>query len=165
MTNGDTYSLYQEGTSHIVTCGRAVDDINEMFLKLAVVRISPNPNLHNKPFNKKEFQVYFWKNQTNYLINYHFCFFSYLISLAILMIVSIQLSLKQRIPQIQLGLLHVLTYTPKLTVKNNDYLNINQIRLIRSPKKFIFRYQDIVEIYSVSAEKIINDGFSYSENV
>ena len=38
-------------------------------------------------------------------------------------------------------------------------------RLIRSLKKFIFRYQDLVEIYSVSAEKIINDGFSYSENV
>ena len=36
---------------------------------------------------------------------------------------------------------------------------------IRSLKKFIFRYQDLVEIYSVSAEKIINDGFSYSENV
>jgi hypothetical protein len=32
-------------------------------------------------------------------------------------------------------------------------------------KKFIFRYQDLVEIYSVSAETIINDGFSYSENV
>jgi hypothetical protein len=30
---------------------------------------------------------------------------------------------------------------------------------------FIFRYQDLVEIYAVSAEKIINDGFSYSENV
>jgi hypothetical protein len=40
-----------------------------------------------------------------------------------------------------------------------------KIRLIRSLKKFIFRYQDFVEIYSVSAEKIINDGFSYSENV
>jgi hypothetical protein len=26
------------------------------------------------------------------------------------------------------------------------------------------RYQDVVEIYSVSAETIINDGFSYSEN-
>ena len=39
-----------------------------------------------------------------------------------------------------------------------------QIRLIQSLKKFIFRYQDIVEIYSVSAETIINDGFSYSEN-
>jgi hypothetical protein len=39
------------------------------------------------------------------------------------------------------------------------------IRLIRSLKKFIFRYQDLVEIYSVSAEKIINDGFSHSENV
>ena len=25
-------------------------------------------------------------------------------------------------------------------------------------KKFIFRYQDLVKIYSVSAEKIINDG-------
>jgi hypothetical protein len=34
------------------------------------------------------------------------------------------------------------------------------IRLIRSLKKFIFRYQDLVEIYSVSAETIINDGFS-----
>jgi hypothetical protein len=32
-------------------------------------------------------------------------------------------------------------------------------------KKFIFRYQDLVEIYSVSAETIINDTFSYSENV
>ena len=40
-----------------------------------------------------------------------------------------------------------------------------KIRLIRSLKEFIFRYQDLVEIYSVSAEKIINDGFSYSENV
>jgi hypothetical protein len=35
-----------------------------------------------------------------------------------------------------------------------------QIRLIRSLKKFIFRYQDLVEIYSVSAETIIIDGFS-----
>ena len=40
-----------------------------------------------------------------------------------------------------------------------------KIRLIRSLKKFIFRYQDLVAIYSVSAEKIINNGFSYSENV
>jgi hypothetical protein len=40
-----------------------------------------------------------------------------------------------------------------------------KIRLIRSLKKFIFRYQDIVEIYSVSAETIISDAFSYSENV
>ena len=40
-----------------------------------------------------------------------------------------------------------------------------KICLIRSLKKFIFRYQDLFEIYSVSAEKIINDGFSYSENV
>ena len=39
------------------------------------------------------------------------------------------------------------------------------IRLNRSLKKFIFRHQDLVEIYSVSAEKIINDGFSHSENV
>ena len=38
-----------------------------------------------------------------------------------------------------------------------------KIRLIRSLKKFIFRYQDLVEIYSVSAEKIISDAFSYSE--
>ena len=40
-----------------------------------------------------------------------------------------------------------------------------KIRLIRSLKKFIFRYQDLVEIYSASAEKIISDAFSYSENV
>ena len=40
-----------------------------------------------------------------------------------------------------------------------------KIRLIRSLKKFIFRYQYIFEIYSVSAEKIISDAFSYSENV
>ena len=35
-----------------------------------------------------------------------------------------------------------------------------KIRLIRSLKKFIFRYQDLVEKYSVSSETIINDGFS-----
>ena len=40
-----------------------------------------------------------------------------------------------------------------------------KIRLIRSLKSFIFRYQDLVEIYSVSTETIISDGFSYSENV
>ena len=40
-----------------------------------------------------------------------------------------------------------------------------KIRFIRSFKKFIFRYQDLVEIYSVSAETIINDAFSYSEHV
>ena len=40
-----------------------------------------------------------------------------------------------------------------------------KIHLIRSLKKFIFRYQDLVEIYSVSAETMINDAFSYSENV
>ena len=41
----------------------------------------------------------------------------------------------------------------------------DKIPLIRSVKKFIFRYQDLVEIYSVSAETIISDGFSNSENV
>ena len=40
-----------------------------------------------------------------------------------------------------------------------------KIRLIRSLKKFIFRYQYLVEIYSVSAEIIISDAFSYSENI
>jgi hypothetical protein len=45
------------------------------------------------------------------------------------------------------------------------YQGYEKIRLIRSLKKFIFRYQDLVEIYSVSAEKFINDGFAYSENV
>jgi hypothetical protein len=52
----------------------------------------------------------------------------------------------------------------RLTVMLLDQ-GYNNIRLIRSLKKFIFRYQDLVEIYSVSAEKIINDGFSYGENV
>ena len=42
-----------------------------------------------------------------------------------------------------------------------SWMQILKIRLIRSLKKFIFRYQDLFEIYSVSAEKIINDGFSY----
>jgi hypothetical protein len=40
---------------------------------------------------------------------------------------------------------------------------MKKIRLIRSLKKFIFRYQDLVEIYSISAETIISDAFSYSE--
>jgi len=40
-----------------------------------------------------------------------------------------------------------------------------KIRLIRSLKKFIYRYQDLVEIYSVSADTMVNDAFSYSENV
>ena len=41
-----------------------------------------------------------------------------------------------------------------------------KIRLIRSLKKFIFRYQYLVEIYSeIYAEIIISDAFSYSENV
>ena len=39
------------------------------------------------------------------------------------------------------------------------------IRLIRSLKKLIFRYQDLVEIYSVSAETTINEAFPYSENI
>jgi hypothetical protein len=47
-------------------------------------------------------------------------------------------------------------------VLDQDY---EKIRLIRSLKKFIFQYQEFVEIYSVSAETIINDGFSYSEHV
>jgi hypothetical protein len=34
-----------------------------------------------------------------------------------------------------------------------------------SLQKLIFRYQDLVEIYSVSAETIISDAFSDSENV
>jgi hypothetical protein len=36
----------------------------------------------------------------------------------------------------------------------------NKIRLNRSLKKFIFRYKDIVEIYYVSAETMVNDEFS-----
>jgi hypothetical protein len=47
-------------------------------------------------------------------------------------------------------------------LQDQGYANI---RLIRSLKKFIFRYQDLVEVYSVSAETILNGAFSYSENV
>jgi hypothetical protein len=39
------------------------------------------------------------------------------------------------------------------------------IRLVRSLGGFVFRYQYLVEVYSVSAEKIISDAFSYGENV
>ena len=37
--------------------------------------------------------------------------------------------------------------------------------LIRLFASVLTRYQYLVEIYSVSAEKIISDAFSYSENV
>ena len=40
-----------------------------------------------------------------------------------------------------------------------------KIRLIPSLGKFIFRYQDLVEIYSVYTETIIHDVFSHSENI
>ena len=40
-----------------------------------------------------------------------------------------------------------------------------KIRLIRSLKKFIFWYQDLIEIYCVSAETMLIDAFSHSENV
>jgi hypothetical protein len=46
--------------------------------------------------------------------------------------------------------------------KNMDQ-SYKKIRLIRSLKKVIFRYQDLVEIYSVSAETIISDAFSYKD--
>jgi hypothetical protein len=57
-----------------------------------------------------------------------------------------------------------------LTSSSGGYINgrdqgYKKIRLIRSLKKYIFRYQDLVEIYSVSAVKIISDAFSYRENV
>ena len=52
-----------------------------------------------------------------------------------------------------------------LHLRNRLDQGYKKIRLIRSLKKFIFRYQYLVEIYSVSAEKIISDAFSYSENV
>ena len=35
-----------------------------------------------------------------------------------------------------------------------------KISFIRSLKKCIFRYQDMAEIYSVSSETMVNDGFS-----
>jgi hypothetical protein len=52
-------------------------------------------------------------------------------------------------------------YNPgKAELQIDGYDLFIEIRLIRSLKKFIFRYQDLVEKYSVSAETIINDGFS-----
>ena len=48
---------------------------------------------------------------------------------------------------------------------SSNYSDFLKRHLIRSLKKFIFRYQDLVEIYSVSAETMINDAFSYGENV
>ena len=54
-----------------------------------------------------------------------------------------------------------LIYPPELEVKETT----ERFALFDLLKKFIFRYQDLVEIYSVSAETMINDAFSYSENV
>jgi hypothetical protein len=93
------------------------------------------------------------------------------------LLVNLKLDLLQRLQYIQ--------YYPVLCLARPNLIDFNaerlhwfrhlrnrlldqgykQIRLIRSLKKFIFRYQDLVEIYSVSAEKIISDAFSYSENV
>ena len=41
-----------------------------------------------------------------------------------------------------------------------EYINKSVVFQDLDFKKFIFRYQDLVEKYSVSAETIINDGFS-----
>jgi hypothetical protein len=49
-----------------------------------------------------------------------------------------------------------------LTSSSGGYINgRNSANL----EKFIFRYQYLVEIYSISAEKNISDAFSNSENV
>ena len=42
----------------------------------------------------------------------------------------------------------------------SDFLKRHLYLRNRLLDQFIFRYQDLVEIYSVSAETIINDGFS-----
>jgi hypothetical protein len=64
---------------------------------------------------------------------------------------------------------HYGSKVPAVTVTVFKYRNkIGKIVVKAVPysvKKFIFRYQYLVEIYSVSAEKIIRDAFSYSENV
>jgi hypothetical protein len=63
-------------------------------------------------------------------------------------------------------LVHFFVYGFRLTFAVFNWTrDINKIRLIRSLIKFIFRYQDLVEIYSVFAEKIISDGFSYGRGV
>ena len=52
---------------------------------------------------------------------------------------------------------HTKTMSKTKRSKRTDevlHLGYEKILLIRSLKKFIFRYQDLVEIYSVSAEKI-----------
>jgi hypothetical protein len=54
----------------------------------------------------------------------------------------------------------IINFSTDLTTVDKLDQGYAKIRLIRSLKKFIFRYQGLVEIYSVSAEKIINDGFS-----
>jgi hypothetical protein len=48
----------------------------------------------------------------------------------ILLIASVPLSLKQRIPQIQLGLLHILTYTSKLAVMDGKERNFTTKEMI-----------------------------------
>jgi hypothetical protein len=52
-------------------------------------------------------------------------------------------------------------YDFKIEVRHelNTYLLSKKIHLVRSLKKFIFRYQYLVEIYSVSADKIISNAF------
>jgi hypothetical protein len=58
----------------------------------------------------------------------------------------------------------IIILTNKISQQSENCENRNDPDfLIRSLKKFIFRYQDLVEIYSVSAETIISDAFSYSE--
>jgi hypothetical protein len=60
---------------------------------------------------------------------------------------------------------HTITATTALAMYMIIHYHIKRFALFDLLKKFIFRYQYLVEIYSVSAEKIISDAFSYSENV
>jgi hypothetical protein len=80
---------------------------------------------------------------------------------------NLPLSLRLKVSGCHYNSIYNKTWTKhvKQLSKQHQTHGYKKIRLIRSLKKFIFRYQDLVEIYSVSAEKIINDGFSYSENV
>ena len=73
-------------------------------------------------------------------------------------------SWKLKRPQIPLRPHHFWTYTTNLTTVVKSVLKF-MINREAGTGPGLFRYQDLVEIYSVSAEKIINDGFSYSENV
>ena len=63
--------------------------------------------------NEKKLSKSFNLNFRNVMLSFHYIILSFVILL--MASISISLDLKKRIPQIQLGLFHTLTYTSKLT--------------------------------------------------